>query len=331
MASHADGRCGDKAMGDEALIREIIRSALLEDVGSGDITSLATIPDGTGATADFIAKAPGVVAGLSVAEMVFEEVDPSIAVSWSAHDGDLVHPGQHFGSVRGPARSLLTAERLALNLLQRMSGIATQTRAMVDAVGALPSTILDTRKTAPGLRPVDRMAVRIGGGRNHRYNLSDMVLIKDNHISAAGGVVPAIRAAWSHLAARGLTGAVQIEVEARTLDEVREVLSVIEGNAGGSGIAAGAGIVIDRVLLDNMVRVTRGDLDAEGEPETVVDTSLLREAVALISRRVATEASGNVTVDTVAAIAEAGVDFISSGSLTHSVTALDISMKIQIQ
>ena len=269
------------------------------------MTSLATIPPETTATAHFLAKEDGVLAGLYVAARVFAAVDAAVRVTWTARDGDAVRSGAVFGTVTGRARSLLTAERLALNLMQRMSGIATATRRMVEAVRPHPAKILDTRKTAPGLRLVDKWAVRLGGGVNHRIGLFDMILIKDNHIAAAGGVRAALDAARRHREAAGRTD-LRIEIEARTLDEVRAVL-----DAGG----------VDVILLDNMARRTTGG---------ALDVSMLREAVALVGGRFETEASGNVTLATAPAIAATGVDFISSGALTHSVTALDLSLKIEL-
>lgn len=288
----------------DADLDALIARALAEDVGDGDVTTLATIGPDVAAEGRFLAKADGVLAGLAVAERVFRHVDESVEVAWRAADGDAVAAGTVFGTVRGPARSLLTGERLALNLLQRMSGIATLTRRMVDAARPHPTRVLDTRKTAPGLRHLDKWAVRLGGGTNHRVGLYDLILIKDNHIAAAGGVGPAVAAAqrWRDEHRPGL----EIEVEARTLDEVRAVL-----DAGG----------VDYLLLDNMVKVA-GD--------GAVDTSMLADAVALVDGRIATEASGNVTLATVPAIAATGVDALSCGALTHSVTALDVSLKIQL-
>lgn len=287
---------------DLSSIDELIDRALAEDVGSGDVTTLATIPAERQATATFLAKEPGVLAGLAVAERVFAALDPEIAIRWDAADGDAVAAGTRFGSVDGSARSILIGERLALNLMQRMSGIATATRTMAEAAGE--ATILDTRKTAPGLRVLDKWAVWLGGGTNHRVGLYDMFLIKDNHIAAAGGIRAAIDAARRYRAehASGLA----IEIETRTLAEVDEVLAV-----GG----------VDRVLLDNMVEV--GD-------DGLVDVTMLAEAVRRIGGAFETEASGNVTLATVPAIAATGVDFISSGALTHSVRALDISLKIDL-
>lgn len=283
-------------------IDALIERAFAEDIGEGDVTTLATVPASQRATATFLAKEDGVLAGLAVAERVFAALDPQVALARTAADGDRLKAGTRFGTVGGPARSLLTGERLALNVMQRMSGIATATRRMVDA--AEGATILDTRKTAPGLRALDKWAVRLGGGTNHRAGLYDMFLIKDNHIAAAGGVRAAVEAAQAHRTEHAPE--LQIEVETRTMDEVETVLAV-----GG----------VDRLLLDNMVTV--GD---DGH----VDTSRLAEAVRRIGGRFETEASGNVTLATVPAIAATGVDYISSGALTHSARALDISLKIEL-
>ena len=282
---------------------DLIARALAEDVGPGDVTTEATIPEGTAATARFLLKQDGVVAGLAVAERVFAAVDPELAVSWSAADGDALPAGTIFGEVTGRARSILVAERLALNLMQRMGGIATAAARMAEA--ARPATVLDTRKTAPGLRALDKWAVRLGGGRNHRAGLYDMVLVKDNHIAAAGGVRAALRAVAAHGAD------VPVEVEARTLEEIDAVLA-----------AADDGVRVDRVLLDNFAR---------RRPDGSLDVAPLREAVARVGGRLQTEASGNVTLDSVAAIAATGVDFISSGALTHSVEALDVSLKVALR
>lgn len=288
---------------DLATIDDLIVRALAEDVGTGDVTTLATVPADRQAEAYFLAKEDGVLAGLAVAERVFAVLDPQVAISWDAADGDTVTSGTRFGTVEGPARAILTGERLALNLMQRMSGIATATRRYVDT--AAGATILDTRKTAPGLRAFDKWAVRLGGGRNHRAGLYDMILVKDNHIAAAGSLRAAVEAAQAYRAAHDPS--LQIEVETRTLEEVDELLA-----AGG----------VDRVLLDNMVRL---------HDDGFVDTATLEEAVRRVGGRIETEASGNVTLATVAAIAATGVDFISSGALTHSVTALDVSLKIALR
>ena len=286
----------------------LIARALAEDVGTGDVTTEATIPDDTPAVARFLLKEDGVVAGLAVAERVFVAVDPALAVAWSASDGDALATGTWFGEVRGAARSVLVAERLALNLMQRMGGIATATRAYADA--ARPATILDTRKTAPGMRGLDKWAVRLGGGANHRVGLYDMVLVKDNHIAAAGGVAAAMERVAAWMAADSARASIPVEIEARTLDEVDAVVA-----------GARRGLPATRILLDNFARRR-----ADGG----VDTAPLAEAVARVGGALETEASGNVTLETVAAIAATGVDFISSGALTHSVRALDVSLKITL-
>jgi nicotinate-nucleotide pyrophosphorylase (carboxylating) len=227
-------------------------------------------------------------------------------VDWKTVDGARIQAGQEFGTISGPAKSILGAERLALNFLQRMSGIATETARYVAAIEGSDTVILDTRKTAPGLRALDKWAVRLGGGQNHRMGLFDMILIKENHISAAGGIEQAINAVNEAAEAGHDSGTPEknllIEIEAATLNQVREIVVV-----GG----------VDRILLDNMVTVgTDGQIDA----------SRLSAAVALIDGRFQTEASGNVSLETVRSIASTGVDFISSGALTHSVKALDLSL-----
>lgn len=285
-------------------IDAVVAQALDEDLGTGDVTTRATVDPATRATGAFLAKADGVAAGLHVAERVFQAVDPEVTLTWRVEDGAPVMQGMRLGTVRGPAHALLSAERLALNLMQRMSGIATATRRMVEAVKPHSAQILDTRKTAPGLRLLDKWAVKLGGGANHRIGLYDMILIKDNHIAAAGGMAEAVRAAQTWRSAH--QPHLKIEVEARTLAEVEAVLEI-----GG----------VDVVLLDNMVG-RHGDGTA--------DTSRLAEAVARVDGQIATEASGNVTLETVSAIAATGVDYISSGALTHSVRALDVSLAVTL-
>ena len=291
----------------ESTLDDVITRALAEDVGAGDVTTEATISASARAEGRFLAKEAGVVAGLAVAERVFHLVDEAVDVRWTHREGDAVAEGTVVGTASGPARSLLTAERLALNLLQRMSGIATATRAMAER--ARPARILDTRKTVPGLRLLDKWAVLLGGGENHRLGLYDRILIKDNHIAASGGIGEALHAARRYQAEAGPDLA--IEIETRTLDEVRAVVEDQRQHGG-----------IDYILLDNMT-----DVRAGGD----ITTERLREAVALVGGAIATEASGNVTLETVGTIAATGVDFISSGALTHSVKALDISLKIQLQ
>ncbi|XP_015076928.2 nicotinate-nucleotide pyrophosphorylase [carboxylating], chloroplastic [Solanum pennellii] len=290
-------------------LKGVIQLALSEDAGDlGDVSCKATIPVDLESEAYFIAKEDGIVAGIALAEMIFAEVDPSLKVEWFIKDGDKVHKGLKFGKVQGKAHNIVIAERVVLNFMQRMSGIATLTKAMADA--AHPAYILETRKTAPGLRLVDKWAVLIGGGKNHRMGLFDMVMIKDNHISAAGGVSKALESVDQYLEQNKLQ--MGVEVETRTLAEVHEVLEY----------AAQTKTSLTRIMLDNMViPLSNGD----------VEVSMLKEAVDLIKGRFETEASGNVTLETVHAIGQTGVTYISSGALTHSVKALDISLKIDTE
>jgi nicotinate-nucleotide pyrophosphorylase (carboxylating) len=271
-------------------IRDIIRRALEEDLGEGDITSESTIPPQQVLTGTFIAKAPGIIAGLAVASETFKMLDKKIIFSQKISDGGAVLKGQIIAKVRGKGRALLGAERTALNFLQRMSGIATLTRSFVDAVRGTNAVILDTRKTAPGLRLLDKQAVVLGGGVNHRFGLFDMVLIKDNHIAAAGGITQAVTKVWAADKKDR-----PLEVEVKNLDELREALLLKP----------------DRILLDNM------------------DTQTMRKAVAITSGRASLEASGNITLRNAAAAARTGVDMISIGALTHSVSALDISFLLE--
>mmetsp|Transcript_44148 Transcript_44148/g.114367 ORF Transcript_44148/g.114367 Transcript_44148/m.114367 type:complete len:317 (+) Transcript_44148:90-1040(+) len=296
----------------------LIWRALEEDAGGvGDVTSLSTIPKETQAEATFLAKADGVLAGLAVAEMVFEQVDPRITVEWSSSDGQRVAKGQRFGVVRGPAQGVLIAERVALNFMQRMGGIATATAAMVAETEGFPAKVLETRKTVPGLRMLDKWAVLIGGGQNHRMGLYDMIMIKDNHVAAAGGITAAVERAQAYLQERGMS--MGIEVETRTLEEVAEVVGILDAQA-----AEGVANPVTRVMLDNMTRL---DAAAEGG----IDVSMMQQAVELLGGRVETEGSGNVTLSTAKRIASTGVTFISVGALTHSVQALDISFNIETQ
>jgi len=282
----------------------LLSRAWTEDVGPGDVTTAATVPANANAQATITAKAPGVVAGCYVAAHVFRRADAPISIRWHVADGDRVDPGTTVGTLRGSAAALLTAERLALNLMQRMSGIATATRRMIDAAHPHAPDILDTRKTAPGLRALDKWAVHLGGGTNHRIGLYDLFLIKDNHIAAAGDVAAALDAAQSYRATHNLD--LSIELEVRTLSELDAAL----GHGGA-----------DILLLDNMTHITKTG---------TVDVSMLQTAVNRVDGTCRTEASGNVTLATVAPIAATGVDAISSGALTHSVTALDLSMGLRL-
>lgn len=270
------------------LYLDIVRRALDEDLAeAGDLTTEACIPADSRSVAEIVVRRPGVVVGLEVGASVFRTVDPEVAVELSAVDGERVEAGKVVGRVEGRSRSILTAERTALNLMGRMSGVATATAELVDAVAGTGAVITDTRKTMPGLRALDKYAVRMGGGRNHRFGLHDAVLIKDNHIVAAGSITDAV------VAARARVGhMVKIEVEVETLEQLDELLTV------------GA----DVVLLDNM------------DPDT------LGQAVEKVSGGMVTEASGTVTLETVRAIAESGVDVISTGWITHSPPQLDIGL-----
>jgi nicotinate-nucleotide pyrophosphorylase (carboxylating) len=271
-------------------VRKIIRRALEEDIRSGDVTTAYVLTGAEKGTAKALAKEDLVVAGLDVFREVFRIRDAGILFRTALKDGDRVPGGTVLATLRGPLASILTAERVALNLLQRMCGVATMTRQFVDAVAGTKAGILDTRKTMPGLRVLDKYSVRVGGGRNHRYGLYDGVLIKDNHIEAAGGIMKAVRRVRDR--APLLT---RIEVEAKTLNEARQAL------------AAGAEVI----MLDNM------------------PVEAMKKAVALIGGQALVEASGNVTLATVKGIAATGVDFISSGALTHSARAADISLKVK--
>ena len=274
------------------LVENAVRAALLEDLGrAGDITTNATIPAMKQARAVIAARQPGIAAGLDLAKAAFRLLDPALSFETRIADGAAVTPGAILATIEGPARALLSAERVALNFLGRLSGIATLTSRYVAAVAHTKVRIVCTRKTTPGLRTFEKYAVLCGGGFNHRFGLDDAILIKDNHIAVAGGIIPALRAvkaAIGHL--------VKIEIEVDTLDQLDEVLT--EG--------------ADVVLLDNMT------------------PARLREAVARVKGRLLTEASGGVTLETVAAIAESGVDMISVGALTHSAQVLDVGLDIQI-
>ena len=273
------------------MLEPAVRAALLEDLGrAGDVTSDAVIPAETQAKAAMRARQAGVAAGLDAAALAFDLIDSSLHITRSKADGDRVEAGDTLLSVEGAARAILAAERVALNFACRMSGIASTTRRIADAIAHTKATIVCTRKTTPGLRMFEKRAVRAGGGGNHRWGLDDAMLIKDNHIAAAGGIRPVLeraRAAARHM--------LKIEIEVDTLEQLAEVLEV-----GGA----------DNVLLDNMA------------PDT------LRQAVAMAKGRVALEASGRITLETAPAIAETGVDYLSAGWLTHSAPILDLGLDI---
>jgi nicotinate-nucleotide pyrophosphorylase (carboxylating) len=270
------------------MIEPVVRAALLEDLGrAGDITTDAIVPPDERAATALVARQPGIVAGLDLARLAFRLVDPAIEMKIERNDGSRLSPGDIIAAIAGPARGILTGERVALNFLCHLSGVASATSGIADAIRPYKTRVTCTRKTMPGLRALQKYAVRVGGGSNHRFGLDDAVLIKDNHVAVAGGIKPAIeraRAAVGHL--------VKIEVEVDTLAQLEEAL----------------GVGVHAVLLDNM------------SPET------LRRAVAMVDRRAVTEASGRINPETAPAIAAAGVDLISVGWLTHSAPVLDIGL-----
>ena len=269
-----------------------IRTALAEDVGDGDHSALASIPATARNRAHLLVKGEGLLAGVALAPLIFQAVDPQLTLDIKLTDGTPVRHGDVAFTVEGPARSILTAERLVLNCMQRMSGIATYTAHLTALLAGTNARLLDTRKTTPNFRICEKWAVLIGGGVNHRYGLFDMIILKDNHVDYAGGIAPAIAATKKYLTDTGRQ--LPIEVETRTLAEVAQALA-----AGG----------IDRIMLDNM------------------SLAQLREAVALVAGRVPLEASGGITEQTISEVARTGVDYISVGALTHSVKSLDLSLK----
>lgn len=273
-------------------LQNFIKSALLEDIGPGDYSSLGSIPEGITGKAQLLIKDNGILAGVEMAGEIFKAVDPNLEVEFFKKDGDEVKFGDVGLIVSGPSASILSAERLVLNCMQRMSGIATKTHRLTQLILHTKARLMDTRKTTPNFRLMEKWAVHIGGGVNHRFALYDMIMLKDNHIDFAGGIRPAIERTKKYLADHKLH--LKIEVETRNLDEVKEVLDV-----GG----------IDYIMLDNM------------------DYATMKEAVRLIGGKYSTEASGGITEETLAAVAECGVDYISMGALTHSVKSLDISLK----
>lgn len=277
-------------MNREQLIDQIITLAFEEDVATGDITTNALIPENSRAVATLTMKANGIVSGLEIAGKVFSRLDKDIICTPYFKEGEKVSQGDVILKVEGNFRALLTAERTVLNILQRMSGIATATALYVKETEGTQTHLLDTRKTAPGMRILDKMAVKAGGGTNHRMGLYDLALIKDNHIKVAGSITRAVQQVRDHI-----TPGVRIEVETTCIEEVKEALT------------SGA----DIIMLDNM------------------STSLMAEAVRLVDKKAETEASGNMTLGRIREVAATGVDYISVGALTHSVTALDISMNIQ--
>ena len=279
----------DKLSKELVCLDNFLMASLNEDVGTGDITTIACVPESAVSKGFFIVKEPGIISGLFVLERIFKQLDDNVYVTPHVKDGDAVNTGDVIATISGPSRAILTGERTALNLLQHMSGIATKTAETVRNVSGTNAKILDTRKTTPGLRAFDKYAVTCGGGTNHRFNLTDGILIKDNHIKAAGGISNAVQQA------RDIADKQPVEVETENLEQVREALD------------AGA----DIIMLDNMT------------PE------MMTEAVELINGRALTEASGNMGERDLKEIAKTGVDFISIGALTHSVKAMDISLKFE--
>lgn len=273
-------------------IYRFIDSALKEDIGDGDHSTLSAIPEELEQEAKLLIKGDGVIAGLQLAEWIFKRFDPELEVILLKQDGDVVSEGEVGLTVKGKARSILSTERLVLNCMQRMSGIATYTRELVDMIKHTHAQLLDTRKTAPNFRICEKWAVKIGGGENHRFGLYDMVMLKDNHVDYAGGIKAAVTRTKKYLADHNKD--LKIEVETRNLDEVRDALEV-----GG----------VEVIMLDNML------------------PSVMREAIQIIGGKCKTEASGGITEKNIKEMAETGVDYISIGALTHSYTSLDISLK----
>ena len=269
----------------------LIKMALREDIGDGDHSTLACIPPTATGTAKMVAKQDGILCGAEVGERVFSLVDSNLKVNLLKHDGEAVAKGDVVMTIEGPSGSILTAERTALNFMQRLSGIATETHRMVQMLSGLKTKLLDTRKTTPNMRLLEKYAVKCGGGTNHRIGLYDMVMLKDNHIDFAGGIEAAIDRTRDYLKAKGKD--LKIEIEVRNLEELQRVM-----NHGG----------VDRIMLDNF------------------DTATLREAVKRIDGKYETEASGGITDETLRADAETGVDFISVGALTHHIKSLDLSL-----
>lgn len=274
------------------MIDDIIKSALREDIGDGDHSSLSCVPENATGVAKLLVKGEGIIAGVELAKRIFELYDPSLKVETFINDGDRVKFGDIAFEVHGSSRSILSTERLVLNFMQRMSGIATQTNDIVKLIEGTDVKLLDTRKTTPGVRYMEKWAVRIGGGHNHRFALYDMIMLKDNHVDYAGGVRPAIERANEYLKSTGKN--LKIEIEVRNEQELAEAIEV--GN-------------VDRIMLDNFT------------PERIVN------ALKTIPDHFEVEASGGITIDTIRSFAETGVDYISVGALTHSFESLDMSLK----
>jgi nicotinate-nucleotide pyrophosphorylase (carboxylating) len=273
-------------------LKDFIQNAIKEDIGDGDHSSLSCIPDSATGKAQLLIKEDGVLAGIEIAKKVFNIIDSTLSFEQFLFDGNSIHKGDRAFIVEGKIHSILKAERLVLNIMQRMSGIATTTKAYVDKLIGTNTRVLDTRKTTPGMRYLEKLAVKIGGGENHRMGLYDMIMLKDNHIDFAGGIEPAITKANEYL--KKLKKDIPIEIEARNLNEVKEILRV-----GG----------INRIMLDNF------------------NFENTREAVQLINNKYETESSGGITSKTIRGYAECGVDYISVGALTHQIKSLDMSLK----
>lgn len=263
-----------------------------EDIGDGDHTTLSTIPQGNAGKARLLAKQQGIIAGIRVVDRIYKKFDHELHLEVFIQDGTIIKPGDLVFEVQGPVRSILQTERLSLNILQRMSGVATQTREYVNKLNGLKTKVLDTRKTTPGIRLLEKEAVKLGGGENHRFGLFDMVLIKDNHIDFAGGIEQALRQTRKYLEDRNKN--LKIAIEARNLNDIREILRI-----GGA----------NRILIDNF------------------SLEMTREAVKLIGRSCETESSGGITIENIRDYAECGVDYISVGALTHQIKSLDLSLK----
>ncbi|MEQ8533485.1 MAG: carboxylating nicotinate-nucleotide diphosphorylase [Imperialibacter sp.] len=277
-------------------LNTLVENALAEDIGEGDHSTLSTVPAAKQGKARLLVKDDGIIAGMDVAKFIFHKYDPTLHFIQHIEDGSAVKAGDIAFELTGSARSILTTERLALNCMQRMSGIATYTNSLSSMISHTKAKLLDTRKTTPNFRLLEKRAVEIGGGKNHRFALYDMIMLKDNHIDMAGGISSAIQSAKSYL--KELGKGLKIEVETRTMAEVNEVLA-----EGG----------VDFIMLDNM------------------STTEMKKAVALIAGKVKVEASGGITEKTIKEIAETGVDFISVGALTHSYKSLDLSLKVVIE
>lgn len=274
------------------ILENIIKNAIVEDIGDGDYSSLSCIPENVTGKAQLLIKEQGILAGMEVAKQVFNEIDPKLKFEQFLFDGSTINPGDRAFIIEGKIHSILQAERLVLNIMQRMSGIATVTSEYVKKVAGTKAKILDTRKTTPGFRYLEKMAVKIGGGENHRMGLYDMIMLKDNHIDFAGGIKPALKKANDYL--KKINKNLKIEVEVRNIDELNDVLE-----AGG----------VQRIMFDNF------------SPKQT------KQAVTIINGRFETESSGGINLESIRAYAESGVDYISVGALTHQIKSLDMSLK----